>query len=48
MRDGEVELDQVERQEGRVKRLARGLDGTGDLGVWVEWIRQEVRKSVVE
>jgi len=42
-REGEdVDMEQAEQREERVKRLARALDVCGSLGVWAEWVRREV------
>lgn len=41
----DVDMEGAERVEGRVKRLAAGLDVCGDLGVWGEWLRREVRRN---
>lgn len=41
----DVDMERAEEVEERVKRLARGLDVCGDLGVWGEWLRREVGKG---
>lgn len=41
----EVDMDKAEEGELRVKRLGRGLDVCGDLGVWGEWLRGEARRG---
>jgi DUF2075 family protein len=41
---GDVDMEHAERVEGRIKRLAKALDVTGDLGIWGEWLRREVTK----
>jgi len=38
-------LEQAERRQKRVQRLARGLDVCGDVGVWAEWVRREVGRG---
>ena len=32
------------RTQDRAKRLAKVIDVCGDMGLWIEWIRQEERK----
>ncbi|KAH7093339.1 mediator of RNA polymerase II transcription subunit 1-domain-containing protein [Paraphoma chrysanthemicola] len=40
--DGDVDMDAAERVDARVKRLGKGLEVVGDVGVWGEWIRGQV------
>ncbi|KAH6513373.1 hypothetical protein HBI81_221490 [Parastagonospora nodorum] len=41
----EVDMDKAEEGELRVKRLGKGLDVCGDLGVWGEWLRREAARQ---
>jgi hypothetical protein len=43
---GDVDMDQAEQMEMKVKRLSRALDVCGDLGVWAEWVTREVRRTM--
>jgi hypothetical protein len=43
---GNVDMEKAEQVDGKVKRLSRALDICGDLGVWAEWVRREVRRGV--
>jgi hypothetical protein len=38
----DVDMEQVEQEDNKVKRLGKALDIIGDLGVWGEWLRREV------
>ncbi|KAJ4371431.1 hypothetical protein N0V83_004648 [Neocucurbitaria cava] len=40
--DADVNMEQAEKVEQKVKRLGKALDVCGDLGVWGEWLRREV------
>jgi hypothetical protein len=42
----EVDMEKAEEVHGKVKRLSKALDICGDLGVWGEWVRREVRREV--
>jgi hypothetical protein len=42
----EVDMEKAEEVHGKVKRLSKALDICGDLGVWGEWVRREVRRGV--
>ena len=44
-RAGEEDMERAQEVERGIKRLGRALDGMGDLGVWGEWLRREVRKG---
>jgi hypothetical protein len=39
---GEQDLEKAQQAADRVKRVARALEISGDLGVWGEWVRREV------
>jgi hypothetical protein len=40
--DMDMGLEQEEKKQKKVQRLARALDVCGEVGVWAEWVRREV------
>lgn len=42
---GDVDMEKVEKAREGVKRLEKALDVSGDLGLWVEWLRRAARKA---
>lgn len=40
--DMDMGLEQEEKRQKKVQRLARALDVCGEVGVWAEWVRREV------
>lgn len=50
-KDGDVEMPSAEQGLGlddRVKRLAKALEVSGDVGFWSEWVRREVERRTDE
>jgi hypothetical protein len=45
VREQYVVKEEVDTDRDQVKRLARALDVVDDLGVWAEWLGQEVQKE---
>lgn len=43
--EGEDVMHKAELVEAKVKRVVDALDIVGDLGVWCEWVRREVRRG---
>lgn len=43
--DGDVNMENVEKAREGVKRLEKALDVSGDLGLWVEWLRRTAVKG---
>lgn len=41
----EQDLEKQQQAADRVKRVARALEVSGDLGVWAEWVRREVAQQ---
>ncbi|KAF3033294.1 hypothetical protein E8E11_001416 [Didymella keratinophila] len=39
------DLESQQQAADRVKRVARALEVSGDLGVWAEWVRREVARQ---
>lgn len=42
---GDVNMENVEKAREGVKRLEKALDVSGDLGLWVEWLRRTAGKG---
>ena len=45
---GDVDMEQAEHIEQKVKRLGKALDVCGDLSLWGEWLRREAAKTKSE
>jgi hypothetical protein len=41
----EHDLESQQQAADRVKRVARALEVSGDLGVWAQWVRREVARE---
>lgn len=45
-RVGEEDLEKVQEVENRIKRVGKALEICGDLGIWGEWLRREVKRDI--
>lgn len=44
--DADVDMEQADKSEEKVKKLSTALEVCGDLGVWVSWLRREAGRLV--